>query len=434
MRVSFGSLRRIFLPLLAFVAHPALSQNLLVNPGFDRDLSGWTSQTQTYPDPAHGDVSATWTAADAAGSTASGGLALHARTGYHESAQISLGQCLAVTEGRLVSFGGRFLTAHQFATAGTSVDVAFFASSDCGGVALGSGMATSLPFAGYPETNSNGVWLPAASAVLSSPGTRSARVGVSVSSAGSGYYGSGYVDAIADDVYATVAPAAVTTWMLPSAAWVHGAAGSYWTTQFTLSNPGPTDAAVTFKWLGHDIDGRGGYETTYVVRAGQTFTPDEQTWWVNHPENWGAILVTSSSSALIVQSETRTYVPGGGTVGQALPAFGPADYAGATPKTLAPIRENALFRTNLVLANATGAPLVAHVALFSADGTPIGTRDVDLPPLGMTQINRVAQALGAPTLDTGRIAVSTPTPGGLVAAYASIIDNVTNDPRTILPR
>ena len=52
----------------------------------------------------------------------------------------------------------------------------------------------------------------------------------------------------------------------------------------------------------------------------------------------------------------------------------------------------------------------------------------------MTQLTRVAAILGVPTLDLGRLAVSTPTPGGLVAAYASVIDNVTNDPRTLLPR
>jgi hypothetical protein len=79
-------------------------------------------------------------------------------------------------------------------------------------------------------------------------------------------------------------------------------------------------------------------------------------------------------------------------------------------------------------------PLTAHVALYAAGGTLLGARDIDLLPLGMTQINRVAAALGASTLDLGRISVSTATPGGLVAAYASIIDNSTNDPRTILPR
>jgi hypothetical protein len=257
------------------------------------------------------------------------------------------------------------------------------------------------------------------------------RVSISASASASLGARSGSVDAVADDAYATAAPAAITTWILPAAAWIHGTAGSYWTTRFTLCNSGPTDAAVTFKWLGHDFDGRFGPGTAYVVRAGQVLVPDE---WVSHPEDYGSILVISSSPALIVQSETSTLVPDGGTVGQALPAMGPADFASTTPKTLAPVRENASFRTNLVLANATETPVTAHVELFAADGTSLGSRDVVLPPLGMTQINSVAASLGATTIDLGRIAVSTPTPGGLVAAYASVIDNVTNDPRTILPR
>jgi hypothetical protein len=247
-------------------------------------------------------------------------------------------------------------------------------------------------------------------------------------------FGNGWADVVVDDAFLTLSSAATTKWVLPSAAWIHGAGGSYWTTRFTICNPGSTDAAVTLKWLGHDIDGRGGHEFTYVVTAGQTLFLDEETWEINFRENWGAILVTSSSPALVVQSETSTNAPGGGTVGQSLPALGPTDFAGTTSKTLAPIRENAAFRTNLVLANATEAPLVARVALFAADGAPIGTRDVALPPLGMTQLNRVALTLVASTLDVGRISVSTPTPGGLVAAYVSVIDNATNDPRTLLPR
>ncbi len=150
------------------------------------------------------------------------------------------------------------------------------------------------------------------------------------------------------------------------------------------------------------------------------------------PAAYGAVQILTEPGTVVV-SETST-PSSDGTVGQALPAFGSADFAGATPRTLAPIRESASFRTNLVLTNAVAFPVIAHVVLFDADGTPIGTRDVDLPPLGMTQINHVAVALGAPTLDLGRIAVSTPTPGGLVAAYASVIDNLSNDPRTILPR
>ncbi len=237
-----------------------------------------------------------------------------------------------------------------------------------------------------------------------------------------------------DDVYATFAAAALVTTILPSAAWIGGAAGSFWTTAVALVNGGASDAAVTLKFLGHDSDGRGGAEFAYIAPAGATLT--DANWGARGTFTgmFGAVLATSSSPSVRVVSETSSWVQRVGSVGQALPAFGPADYAGAVAKTLAPIRENASFRTNLVLANPTEIPVTVHVALFAADSTPVGAQDVPLAPLGMTQLTRVAALLGAPNLDLGRISVSTPTPGGLVAAYASVIDNVTNDPRTLLPR
>jgi len=60
---------------------------------------------------------------------------------------------------------------------------------------------------------------------------------------------------------------------------------------------------------------------------------------------------------------------------------------------------------------------------------------VNLPPLGMTQLSRIASAMGLSSAVTeGRLILSSATPGAAVAAYASIIDNVTNDPRTLLPQ
>ncbi len=114
--------------------------------------------------------------------------------------------------------------------------------------------------------------------------------------------------------------------------------------------------------------------------------------------------------------------------------MGSLDLVGEQPATLAPIDENDAFRTNLVLANAGDLPVTARVALYAADGTPVGARDVALPPLGMTQLSRVGSALGAEDLHGGRLAVRALTPGGSVAVYASVIDYTTNDPRTLLPR
>jgi hypothetical protein len=438
MHVSRRREFRLAIPLLALVSLPAHSQNLLVNSGFDRDLAGWTSQNFSYPDPAPMDAYATptWSATDAAGNTASGGLSLHVGVGYHEIARVSLGQCFDASEGQLVSFGAKILTNRQFGESGVSVDVAFFDSPTCGGSQVGSAQATSVGLSGYPVMSSQGLFLPASAAVLSPSGSRSMRVGVTGGSVGNGYYWFGYVDAIADDVYAFLQQAdPAATRLLPSSARGAGAYGSLWTTTLTLANAGAADALVTLKFLGHDADGRAGDEKSVLVRAGSIFEyPDVLGSLFGRSQDYGAIRITSSSASVAVQSETSTPESSGGTVGQALPAFGPADYASTTPKTLAPIRENGSFRTNLILANPAEIPVTAHVALFAADGTPIGSRDVDLPPLGMTQLSRVAALLGAPTLDLGRISVSTPTPGGLVAAYASVIDNVTNDPRTLLPQ
>jgi hypothetical protein len=53
----------------------------------------------------------------------------------------------------------------------------------------------------------------------------------------------------------------------------------------------------------------------------------------------------------------------------------------------------------------------------------------------MTQVTRVARELGVSANVSGaRLVLSTPGAGGAFAAYASVIDNLTNDPRTLLPR
>ena len=99
------------------------------------------------------------------------------------------------------------------------------------------------------------------------------------------------------------------------------------------------------------------------------------------------------------------------------------------------VREDAAFRTNLILANATEAALGVDVRLVSADGVTLASKSYALPPLGMTQVTRVVRDLGVGADVAGaRLVLSTPTPNGAFAAYASAIDNVTNDPRTLLPR
>jgi acetyl-CoA carboxylase beta subunit len=71
------------------------------------------------------------------------------------------------------------------------------------------------------------------------------------------------------------------------------------------------------------------------------------------------------------------------------------------------------------------------VIVLTDTGVTVGTRRATLPPLGMTQVTLADLVTAA--LPAGQIVVSMPTTGGLFAAYATTIDNGTNDPRTLLP-
>jgi hypothetical protein len=66
----------------------------------------------------------------------------------------------------------------------------------------------------------------------------------------------------------SIAVAGGGTWFLPSSARAAGQGGSFYTTDLTVANRTANDASVTFKFLGHDVDGRGSAvdSATYASR------------------------------------------------------------------------------------------------------------------------------------------------------------------------
>jgi hypothetical protein len=226
-------------------------------------------------------------------------------------------------------------------------------------------------------------------------------------------------------------PTVTNTWLLPSSARVQGA-GAFWTTDLSLRNAGTAAATVTVKFLGHSGDGRAGAEIPVTVAPGETWTrSDVLSTLFGLAADWGPILVRSESSGLVVLGQTST-PGGGGTYGQSVPAFAPGDLVGATPRSIVGVRQDASFRTNLMLANATETALDVDVALLAQGGTTLATRRVPLGPLSFAQLN-VAEHLGMSSVTGATFLLSTPTTGGRFAAYASAIDQVTGDPRTLLP-
>ncbi len=197
--------------------------------------------------------------------------------------------------------------------------------------------------------------------------------------------------------------ATLTRWIVPSVARTAGSGGAFWTTSLTLANTGATEASVELRFLGHDADGTAGPTRSLSLAAGESVTHEDVL--ATHfaiPEGFGALAVSSSTPSLVVLAQTST--PGnGGTFGQAVPAFGPSDLVTAdSPRTIVGLREDESFRTNLILANASGTPVDVDLALVGTSGRTIATRRVALPPFGMTQLTRVARAMGVEGNVSGR--------------------------------
>jgi hypothetical protein len=245
--------------------------------------------------------------------------------------------------------------------------------------------------------------------------------------------------ALADTGWTLAGSVATTSWILPSSVHSSGLGGAFYTTNLTVANTGTSTASVTLKFLGHDQDGSNGPTSTFTLFPGASVTyPDVLVGLFGAPSpSYGAILITAGTTSLNVVAMNSTPNPGGaGTFGQSVPALAAADLVtSGSRRTIVAVTDDANFRTNLILANATSSPVTASLVLLDSGGATIGSSTVPLLPLEMTQVLAVGRTLaGGLNVTNATLVLSTSTTGGSFAAYASVIDNGTNDPRTLLAR
>jgi hypothetical protein len=139
------------------------------------------------------------------------------------------------------------------------------------------------------------------------------------------------------------------------------------------------------------------------------------------------------SGGVRVTSRTYTAGPSGGTYGLLLPALNSFQSAGGGEalEILLPAGGSG-FRTNLALVELTtsfvsGPPVAVRVEVFDEHGLLRDRFETPLPLAGGVQIDDLFHGRGlGDGPPSGHIRIS--PAGGLVAAYASVIDNGTNDP------
>lgn len=221
---------------------------------------------------------------------------------------------------------------------------------------------------------------------------------------------------------------------IAAAAHVSGLAGTQWTTDVELYNPdSSTTAAAVLYFLPRDTDNTIATRRGVSVPAGHAVRLADVVGQLFGLSQSAGALIVSSSQQLIVTSSTSTS-SSSGTLGQFIPGQ-PESAALLTGQEgrLIQLSQNASYRTNIGFASLSDVPTTVTVTLHKATGEPLGSMPVELPPFGSTQVTQILAQLGASSVDDAYAVVRSDTSRAEYFAYASVVDNVSGDPLTVLP-
>ncbi len=220
--------------------------------------------------------------------------------------------------------------------------------------------------------------------------------------------------------------------VVPAVAHVRGTAGSNWVTDLSIGNPGEEEASVEIHLQPWDLENTDPETIDLTLAAGASI---EYTDVLNRVfgARGAATLRVESNRPVVTVSRTFNETPGG-SFGQFMRAL-PEDFALGEQVVghLLMLEESSKFRTNIGLVNIGDREIEAEIELFSAAGASLGTMVATVPARGGTQKDRIIRNFTTSDVKGVRAAVRVLTPGGRGLAYASVIDNDTNDPTSIEP-
>ncbi len=219
---------------------------------------------------------------------------------------------------------------------------------------------------------------------------------------------------------------------VPVASHAAGAFASQWRTDLGVFNPSAEPAQLTLRF--HGASGVAA-STGSVAAASQAVYPDVVA---QFPATGSGALEIVASQPVVVTSRTYNLQPAGascypnGTLGQNLRGYASREgLAAGETGYLLQLAETAAFRTNIALTNSGPTQARATVTLFDGAGRELARYDVVLAPGEWKQENRpFASKAGQSNLSRGYARITVGTGSG-VLAYASVVDNVTNDPTTV---
>jgi len=232
----------------------------------------------------------------------------------------------------------------------------------------------------------------------------------------------------------TIAVSAVggaTVYMVPSVAHLPGAGGTQWRTDVAVVGNASATAHLTLTY----------YSDAQTLGTSYDLAPNATVEWrdilvgrfgMGSGASTSGVLHVSSDVPVVITSRTYNQTATG-TFGQYYPActVGNALSYGQVG-TLAQLKKNGSFRTNIGILNVGTASCSVTVKLFKGDGVQVGSSKTLTAAAGRwLQQYDIFANVGAGSNDIAYATVAVQTPGGAVWAYASVVDIATGDPTTI---
>jgi hypothetical protein len=236
------------------------------------------------------------------------------------------------------------------------------------------------------------------------------------------------------------------TLIVPAVAHAQGI-GSPFRSDVRIVNVSFSDIDYDISYTPSQLDGtQTGKKTTVTIHSGDVLALDDlvASWFgagLLGESGIGTIEIRplNSGNPLDTFASSRTYaLTGGGTLGQFIPALRTNQFIGNFAQdslariSLQQVAANAEYRTNVGFVEGTGSPVNFLARLVDGNNNILNQTNLSLPPFGHLQ-RSVPDLFGGVSLNDGRVEVEVTSAGGKVSAYASVLNNLTNDPLMVFP-
>ena len=250
-----------------------------------------------------------------------------------------------------------------------------------------------------------------------------------------------------------------TSLIIPAVAHAAGANSSMFESDVRIANVSATTQKYLLNFTISGTDGTlGGQSTTIQIDPGKQMALNDILTSFFGAGNDGSgsagvleirpLTSTSTGSSFsttpvsvqtVAASKTYNVAPTG-TFGQFIPAIPFSQFIANTTSgsaaqsfiSLQQIAQSSAFRTNLGIVEAAGEPADILIHVYDNAGNQLAQIPLSLMPSEHIQINSFL-AVNNLNVTDGRIEVEVTSPTGKVSAYASVVDNQTNDPLLVFP-